>query len=102
MTGVADDPTPLQVLDMAKGSEWTDTLAAFYAGKVSLAEAKKSAKGNKGNLVELEFFNAFRLYEEGKKPEFTQALKDSLDSGYYSYYEVAMALEFLFDMGALK
>jgi tetratricopeptide (TPR) repeat protein len=102
MTGVADDPTPLQVLDMAKGSEWTDTLAAFYAGKLSFAEAKKSAKGNKGNLVELEFYNAFRLYEDGKKPEFTQALKASIDSGYYSFYEVAMALEFLFDMGALK
>jgi tetratricopeptide (TPR) repeat protein len=101
LTGVSDDPTPNQVLSMAKGEEWTDRLAAYYGGTISYEELKRSAS-DKGENVEMKFYRAFELAGQGKKAEFLKLLKETIDSEYYAYYEVSMALEILFDMGLLK
>jgi tetratricopeptide (TPR) repeat protein len=101
LTGLNDDPTPSTLLDMTKGKDWTDVLAAYTTGRIAYDEASKDAV-TKGKNVELEFFRAFLLYEQGKQKEFTKHLKETVKSEYYSYYEVAMALEILFNMGALK
>jgi len=101
LTGVTDDPTPAQVLSMTKGDEWTEALAGYYSGTIPYDEVAGRAV-TKGSNVELEFFRAFVFYEQGKTKEFKKLLKATLNTEYYSYYEVAMALEILFDMGALK
>jgi tetratricopeptide (TPR) repeat protein len=101
LTGSSEDPTPSMLLSMTKGKDWTDILAAYTTGRIAYDEAAKDAV-TKGKNVELEFFRAFLLFEQGKQKEFTKQLKETVKSEYYSYYEVAMALEILFSMGALK
>ncbi|MFH1436987.1 MAG: tetratricopeptide repeat protein [Pseudomonadota bacterium] len=95
-----EDPTPQQVLAMAKGDEWIEKLAGYYNNRLTYDEVKKSAT-TKGETIELDFYHAFNMLKDGKKKEFAGLMKAMLETGYFAYYEVAMSLEILFDLGEL-
>ncbi len=101
LMGRNDDPTPTQMISTSKGQEWVEKLAAYYGGTISYEELARSTR-DKSEQVEMKFYRAFELASLGKNDQFIRLLQETVDSQYYAYYEVSIALEILFDMGRIK
>jgi|GEM_PF-3800676 len=101
MLKMENDPIPYQVFSLTKENDWVDKLGDYYRGIISLEELNKSALDTE-KKVEMKFYRAMLAAGEGKKDEFYKLLRETIDSGYYAFYETEIAFEILSENNQLK